>query len=262
MFKANPVFPIGQQAGSIFIAANIGDPQLFKTLIVHSRIPLSIVIRQKQEYTFSSPDGTKKQHVDTPLSLILSRPESYPLIDILVSLDESSSYKHLTSINLSHTRTCNLPVELFKLHHLCHINISNNNLSTLSLPQSSWPNSLQDLNVSHNSLKEIPSEVFILPCLEVLNVSHNSLKSLPERWWATKSISMLNISFNSDLKSLALIDDNEHTQSSPTTSKSMARKFRIDFKMSNSPLKSLNASHCSINEIPNFLHYFFHIWRY
>ena len=278
LFEADSVFPLGLQAAPIFTAANIGNPKLFETLIVHSKIPLSIILRQKQEYTFSSPDGTIKQHVDTPLSLILSRSESYPLIDVLVNLDEANSYKHLTSIDLSHTRTRNLPVELFKLRHLYRINISNNKLSTLSLlklPQNCWPNVLRDLNISHNSLEQIPSEFFTLPCLEVLNVSHNSLKSLPERWWATKSISMLDISFNGNLKSLALDDDNEHTHTQPSpairrssrsralsvsVSKKVNKKLNshcIACRMSNSPLKNLNASHCNIKRFPNFLAIFF-----
>ena len=272
LFEADPVFPVGSQAAPIFVAANIGNPKLFETLIVHSKIPLSIILRQKQEYTFNSPDGIIKQHIDTPLSLIFSKSENYPLIDILVSLDETNSFKHLTSIDLSHTRTCSLPMELFKLRHLYCINVSNNKLSTLSLlqlPQNCWPNLLRDLNISHNSLEQIPSEFFKLPCLEILNVSHNSLKSLPEQWLATKSISRLDVSFNANLKSLAFNVGNEHIQPSPAIHKSSRSRalsvsvpekvnkklnsHSIACKVRNSSLKNLNASHCGVNKFPSFL---------
>ena len=270
LFEMDPFSSTGLNAAPIFTAANIGSPELFKALIIHNKIPLSIILRQKQEYTFNRPDGTVIRHVDTPLSLILSRPENYPLIDTLVDLDESNSCKRLTSIDLSHTRTCNLPVEIFKLRHLYCINISNNKLSPLSLlklPQNCWPTLLRDLNISCNFLEQIPSELFKLPCLEVLKVSHNSLKSLPERWWEMKSISELDISNNIDLKSLLL----EHSSPSSELSKSSGsgtltmytpRPGRVSeglfddsiaCRMGNSPLRNLNASHCSINKFPSFL---------
>ena len=261
LFEMDLFSSTGLEAAPIFTAANIGSPELFKALIIHNKIPLSIILRQKQEYTFNRPDGTVIRHVDTPLSLILSRPENYPLIDTLVDLDESNSDKHLTSIDLSHTRTHNLPVEIFKLRHLYRINISNNQLSPLSLlklPQNCWPTLLHDLNISYNFLEQIPSELFKLPCLEVLKVSHNSLKSLPERWWEMKSISELDISFNIDLKSLLLINDGgkhappsselSDSSGSRTLPVSTPRRSTVDGKlfddlitcrMGNSPLKSL-----------------------
>ena len=279
LFEMDPFSSTGLEAAPIFTAANIGSPELFKALIIHNKIPLSIILRQKQEYTFDCPDGTVIRHVDTPLSLILSRSENYPLIDALVDLDESNSCKHLTSIDLSHTRTCNLPVEIFKLRHLYRINISNNQLSPLSLlklPQNCWPTLLHDLNISYNFLEQIPSELFKLPCLEVLKVSHNSLKSLPERWWEMKSISELDISFNIDLKSLLLINDGgkhappsselSDSSGSRTLPVSTPRPSTVDGKlfddlitcrMGNSPLTKLNTSHCSINEFPRILALFF-----
>ena len=267
LFDTDPHSPTILEAAPIFTAANIGSPKLFETLIIHSKIPSSIILRQKQECTFSSPDGTVKHHADTPLSLILSRPENYSLIDTLVNLDESDSCKHLTSIDLSHTRTCSLPIDVFKLRHLYRINVSYNKLSTLSLeklPQKLWPNLLTDLNVSYNSLEQIPLDFFRLPGLEKLNVSHNSLKFLPEQWWDTKSISQLDISFNIHLESLSLKDGEPSSPMMSSSSDSetlriagrVTRKLRahsIPCRMNNSQLKNLNASHCSINKFPSFL---------
>ena len=272
LFEIDPDSPGAHllQTPPIFAAANIGDPKLFETLIYHSKVPPSTILKEKHVLEFNSPDGIIISHTDTPLSLILSKPQNYSLIDTLVALDKSDTCKLLTFIDLSHTRTCSLPVELFKLCNLYRINISHNKLSTLSLlklPQNCWPNLLKDLNISYNSLEQIPSELFHLPCLEVLNVSHNSLKTLPERWWSTKSISVLVISFNADLTSLSLQDHGDDALPSPTTPiSSLFKSFpvpgKVSQKLSNysiacrgnvSLLKSLDASHCNINKFPSFL---------
>ena len=271
LFDIDPRSPKRLETAPVFTAANIGSSKLFEALIIHSKIPSSVILRQKQKCTFSFPDGTVKHHVDTPLSLILSRPENYSLIDTLVDLDESDSCKRLTSIDLSNTSTCNLPMDLFKLRHLYRINISNNKLSTLSLvnlPQKLWPNLLRDLNVSYNSLEQIPLDLFELPVLEILNVSHNSLKLLPEQWWDTKSICQLDISFNIHLESLSLKDvkSSSSMMSSSSVSDTMRisggvsgklRPHSIAYRMNNCRLKNLNASHCSINKFPSFLALFF-----
>src|ERR1700730_15767256 len=39
--------------------------------------------------------------------------------------------------------------------------------------------SLTTLDLSHNQIETLPTNVFALPCLAFLNVSHNALKSLP-----------------------------------------------------------------------------------
>ena len=277
LFETDPISPVNLQAAPVFTAANIGNRQVFEALIIHSKIPLNTILRRKQEYEFSRPDGTTKHHVETPLSLILSKPQNYSLIDTLADFDKLDKCNHLTSIDLSHTRTSTLPVELFKLRNLYRINISNNKLSTLSvlrLPQNCWPNLLRDLNISYNSIEQIPLELFQLPCLETLNVSHNNLKALPVQWWATKSISMLDISFNVELTGLSLEDGGEDIPSSPRMLKSSPRmhpihgevsrklsNYCIACRISNSLLKNLNASHCSFNEFPSFLALFFQTWR-
>ena len=274
LFETDPLSSTELQPAPIFSAANIGNPKVFEALIIRSKIPPSTILKQKRIYAIpSSPDGTVgKDHIDTPLSLILSKPQNYSLIDTLVDLDKTDTSRHLTSIDLSHTRTCDLPVELFKLRNLYRINVSHNKLSTLSLlklPQNGWPNLLKCLDISYNFLEQIPLEFFQLPCLQTLNVSHNSLKTLPKKWWTTKSISTLDISFNAHLTSLSLKDGEEHTSPSPTSS-SLAKtlpipgtvsknisNYSIAVRRVSSLLKILNASHCSMNKFPSFLALFF-----
>ena len=273
LFETDPLSPVKLQAPPIFSAANIGNPKLFEALIIHSKIPPSTILKQKRKYKFSCPDGTvEHDHTETPLSLILSQ-QNYLLIDTLVDLDKADTYRHLiTSIDLSETRTCNLPVELFKLRNLYRINVSNNKLSLLKLPQNCWPNLLQHLDISHNSLEQIPLEFFQLPCLQTLNVSHNLLKTLPEQWWTTKSISTLDISYNNHLTSLSLKDGELRSSTTLTPISSFSRilpvnvhgkvsgkinNYSIACRTINSLLKILNASQCSINKFPSFLALFF-----
>ena len=51
---------------------------------------------------------------------------------------------------------------------------------------------LTKLYLSHNSLTEIPTEVFELEWLETLNLSFNKLTSLPEALTRLKKLSELN----------------------------------------------------------------------
>ena len=277
LFERDSLSPAELQPPPIISAANIGNPKLFEALIIHSKIPPSTILKQKYKYKFSCPDSTVEyDHTETPLSLILSKQENYLLIDTLVDLDKADTCRHLiTLIDLSETRTNNLPVELFKLRNLYRINVSNNKLSTLSLlklPQNCWPNLLQYLDISHNSLEQIPLEFFQLPCLQALNVSHNFLKTLPEQWWATKSISTLDISYNNHLTSLSLKDGELPSSTTLTPISSFSKTFpvnvhgKVSGKISNyciacrtvnSLLKILNASQCSINKFPSFLALFF-----
>ena len=277
LFELDPDSPVESQAAPIFTAANIGSCKLFEALLTKSKIPPSIILQKKQQKSICLPDGTCFYHVDTPLSLIISKPENYPLIDTLDNLDES---KFVTSIDLSHTRTRCLPVDLFKLRHIYHIDVSNNKLSQISLlkmPPNCWPNLnlLKELNISYNSLECVPLEFFTFSSIKTLNVSHNSLKTLPEKWWSSKSLSVLDISFNINLESLALDEfpsalqfvraayyDHEFSQS--TTKRIRGSISRSNFqsaeyciasqdKSKSNLLQHLNASNCSINRFPNCL---------
>ena len=104
LFEIDPDSPGAHllQTPPIFAAANIGDPKLFETLIFHSKIPPSTILKEKHVLEFNSPDGIVISHTDTPLSLILSKPQNYSLIDTLVALDKSDTCKLLTFIDLEH----------------------------------------------------------------------------------------------------------------------------------------------------------------
>lgn len=60
----------------------------------------------------------------------------------------------------------------------------------------------QELNLSHNLLKTLPSAICNLHKLKTLDLSNNLLKILPENTGDLKCLQSLNIEGNKDLKSL------------------------------------------------------------
>ena len=261
------------QEAPIFTAVRIGSPMLLQALLARSGIPLSTILGQRQKRVIPRPDGPDWEHFITPLSLILSMPQNHKLIDILININILSNSQNLTAIDLSYTLLSFLPVELFMLGKLHALNLSANEIPDLpfsKLPSDCWPNLLQDLNVSHNKLQNIPSELFTLPCLRTLNVSHNPLKSLPTEWWTTKSMVTLNLS-HTHLENLSIEDESMSTvtkgllPSSPSHAivhglYSTRDMDAIPSKVSSrkeSLLQNLNCSNCRINEFPGLLAFFF-----
>ena len=278
MFKVDQNSLDRFQEAPMFIAARLSNPELFKALVHDSGIALNLLLGHKREHL---ADDAGQKFVDTPLSLILSS-QNYLLIDVLVHLNDLFHDCRLTTVDLSHTNMSSLPVELFKLRSLRHLNMSNNGLSELLLPNiNHWPNILQlrDLVISHNSLENVPLELFRLSCLETLNLSHNPLKSLPKQWWAMKNLVILDVSFTY-LESLSIETDLATSQimaSSvtlphwvPVHGKRSAFQMELGFASPNrdttgsvledttgSVLKFLNASHCNLKTFPKFLALFF-----
>ena len=274
MFDSDPNSAKSYQSAPIFTASEIGNPKLFEVLVTQSGIPHCTAIKKKQKHEILLPDDTVKQYFVTPLSLILSKPENHNLIDVLVDFEEKLfNDRRITSVDLSDTWLSSLPIELFKLG-VYKLNLQNNELSTLPLllaPRSCWPNRLQELNISYNSIKSLPTEVFKLPCLETLNVSHNPLKSLPEKWWNTKSIKEFNISYT-NLESLSIniadkimLQTMKSASTLPNSTKvvhgkvstACANSITSKVVKTDSLLQHLNASHCEMATFPKLLAVFF-----
>ena len=259
------------QEAPIFTAVRISNPALLQGLLARSGVPLSTILGQRQRRVIPRPDGSDWGHFVTPLSLILSMPQNHELIDVLVHLNRLSSMQNLTAVDLSHTLLSYLPVELFMLGQLYTLNVSDNKISELpfsKLPSGCWPNLLQELNVSHNNLQHVPSELFNLHCLRILNVSHNPLKSLPKDWWTTKSIVTLNLS-HTHLENLSVESDSELSSVTKAASPphlvvdgqcSIKDMDVIPCKVNSrkeSLLQHLNCSNCKISIFPELLAFFF-----
>ena len=91
----------------------------------------------------------------------------------------------ITEIDLAANNLSSVPIELFQLPHLKHLNLSNNQLEVLPLHSSGpmeysgWQcMELTSLILSHNKFQEAPHLLWMLPKLEVLWMANNNLKSL------------------------------------------------------------------------------------
>ena len=268
LFDSDPNSVKSYQGAPIFTASEIGNPKLFEVLVTQSGIPHYIALRQKQKHEIPLPDNTVIQYFVTPLSLILSKSGNHNLIDLLVDFEELLNDHRITSVDLSDTRLSSLPIEFFKLG-VYKLNLQNNKLSTLPLSRSCWPNRLNELNISYNSIKILPTEVFKLPCLETLNVSHNPLILLPEKWWNTKSIKKIDVSYT-NLENINIDNENvfptvESAATQPNSTKvvhgkvstACANPITSKVVKTDSLLQHLNASHCEIAIFPKLLAVFF-----
>ena len=126
----------------------------------------------------------------------------------------------VTRIDVSDNSLGRLPLFLFQLPSLQQLNASKNKISHLpgmlrsrhfsslfSSPTSgTFPVMSDDgtwnapmlwrINLSHNRLNTLPSELFLLPVLEYLNVEYNSLSDLPFEMWMSPKLKILNLSRN------------------------------------------------------------------
>ena len=271
LFNTDPNSLEGLQEAPIFTAAKIGNPDLLRALIARSGIPLNILLGQRQKCVIPRPDGSNWERFDTPLSLLLAMPENYPVIETLADVNKSLYDGHPTSIDLSNTGINSLPVEVFQLQNLCSVNVCNNLLTQLpfsKIPSKFWPRLLQELNLSHNSLDYIPSQLFELACLKTLNISHNPIESLPEKWWTATSLVTLDVSFT-DLKSLFIDAKESDNLNRRAACASLPRSHSIvqgHFSLygvddiacrvksiSDSLLQTLNAKNCKITRFPHLL---------
>ena len=247
----------------IHVAANVGNPELLKVLLIFSGLSLNTVVNRRWTMINRPIDiGTNNltatnttQDTKTPLSLILSQPSHYGIIkDILANLQSSSNLvKH---IDLSFTLTYCLPKELFHLSSVYSLNASNNliiNLPFAELSSQLRPAMLSDLNLSNNSLQNLPIEVFGLPNLSSFDISHNPLTRLPELWWMSDSLVKFNIS-STFIRSVCSFGTSTSSLLSSGNLPRGLRGLRVNSPtVEGSLLKELNVSACKLHSFPTYL---------
>lgn len=134
----------------------------------------------------------------------------------------------LTRIDISHNYLTTLPPEIFTLCSLRYLNVAQNKLERIPMPdelavspkRATRRNSksvivvreyccpvLEELYLQDNRLEVIPSAVFRLPGLLTLDVSNNKLQQLPFELWMAPKLRELNVAFNllKDLPSLPCV---------------------------------------------------------
>uniref|UniRef100_A0A671SI20 non-specific serine/threonine protein kinase n=1 Tax=Sinocyclocheilus anshuiensis TaxID=1608454 RepID=A0A671SI20_9TELE len=146
------------------------------TLMDHADFSRQL-LRQRHLQDKDAPE-TQAVHVDwSGLKL--------PWLDLDWFMDVSS---RITVLDLSRNCLSSLPsVVPWGLIHLCSLNLCHNQLRELPTPTSSQEiicsRSLQELDVSDNSLTDLPSSILhCLKALSSLNISRNKLSSFPDPW--------------------------------------------------------------------------------
>ncbi|XP_022107622.1 leucine-rich repeat serine/threonine-protein kinase 1-like isoform X2 [Acanthaster planci] len=118
----------------------------------------------------------------------------------------------ITRIDISDNSLSHLPLFIFKLPSLQHLNASKNKMCYLpGMPRSTSPMTrtfpgiedsawnapmLRRINLSSNRLVTLPPEIFMLPVLENLNMENNHLRELPFEMWMAPKLKTLNLSRN------------------------------------------------------------------
>ena len=257
----------------IHVAANLGNPELLKTLISFSGLNLNAVINKRWDTILQPIEGVEgslavkgdQKPGQTPLSLVLSQPSHRNIIkDVFVDLQSNSNL--VSHVDLSNTMTDCLPKELFYLTSVFTLNASNNQIASLPFANLSTqlrPGMLKELNLSHNKLQNLPIEVFRLPNLNSVDVSHNPLTSLPELWWMSDSLVKFNAS-STYITNICAFSKVEHADFSRTVSVPGSKMPRQSHgvratspNFSGCPLQELDVSNCNLTTFPSYLACFF-----
>lgn len=113
----------------------------------------------------------------------------------------------ITKIDLSNNSLESLPMFLFSIETLKYLKLSHNKLKSLPTSQTQYDNitlrkswtysshQLEELDLDHNMLNKIPSELFFLKSLKRLNLSYNLVEFLPVEIWQS-SLNEINLSYN------------------------------------------------------------------
>lgn len=100
-------------------------------------------------------------------------------------------------LKLDRTNLIQIPKEMGHLMKLEHLSLTRNKLEKL-YGELTELNCLRTLNLRYNNIKSsgVPPELFQLEELTTLDLSHNSLKEVPEGLDKAKSLLVLNLSHN------------------------------------------------------------------
>ena len=254
----------------IHFATNLGNVNMLRAFIICSGLRLNVAINKRWKQMLQA-DVVTEQYGQTPLSLAIPYDSCCDIVYAFADLQVGDNY--VTHIDLSYTRTAFLPKELFNLHSIVNLNVSNNRLKETPFAELSAnlrPGQLSDLNLSNNRLTDLPIEVFHLPNLKYLDVSDNPLTSLPDLWWLSKSLIRFNVSKtkitklcswkDADLNffkrcgRLASISSTDSDCFSPTKKSDGLDNRRASHSCL---LKELNVSSCSLSSFPKYLACYF-----
>lgn len=132
---------------------------------------------------------------------------------------QAISLAAITRLDISNNAITELPICIFQLASLKHLNAAQNKIENLpvtcnktrvqSSSQTKSPKnelgdtlwqyqciSLEEIHLQDNRLESVPSALFNLPSLVTLDLSNNKLQFMPFKMWTAPKLRELNLSFN------------------------------------------------------------------
>ena len=150
---------------------------------------------------------------------IYNAPKAVLKADVVASVNELNLATTITNLDISKNRLESLPVEVFQLQSLKHLNASNNEISHLSSIRKGSPKvgntspddvfdeeddsgpmwycpHLEEIELQINNLTSLPGCLFLLPSLKTLNACKNDIGSLPFDLWNSPNLRTVLLSNN------------------------------------------------------------------
>lgn len=134
----------------------------------------------------------------------------------LTARNQSSALMAITRLDISNNQLTELPLCIFQMSSLRHLNAANNKIyklpeagktssspktkresRTLNPNQSGWCCPvLEEIHLHDNRIDSVPACLFTLTALTVLDLSNNKLQALPFKMWSAPKLRELNLSLN------------------------------------------------------------------
>lgn len=102
----------------------------------------------------------------------------------------------ITRLDISSNALIEVPLMVFKLPSLRHLNLSQNKLEKLPTDGAYNLPVLEELCLQNNRLEGIPEALLSLPTLSIVDLSNNKLTCLPPNLWTAPALKELNVAFN------------------------------------------------------------------
>uniref|UniRef100_A0A0K2T2H8 Leucinerich repeatcontaining protein 40like [Metaseiulus occidentalis] n=1 Tax=Lepeophtheirus salmonis TaxID=72036 RepID=A0A0K2T2H8_LEPSM len=186
----------------------------------------------------------------TQISENISSLVSLQVIDLhdnlIVALPkEIGSLENLIKLNVNHNKIKDLPDDMQNLIKLKTFSAAHNSLKCLSSSIISRWESLDELDLSHNHLQNLTSDVGFLSQLTRLSLSYNQIREVPSELSFLRRLTMVELSHN-QIQSVGDI----FSESTCLEQLYLQNNEIKDFPLLNGKLKELHLGYNKIKEIP------------
>lgn len=120
--------------------------------------------------------------------------------------DAMSQLKH---VELNNDELKKVPISLFNLPNLIHLDIHANHIQALPDVEKYFCNNLDSLWIDNNALTSLPAALTNLPKLEILSATANDIKTTAGNFANLKKLNQIDLSYN-DLKNYPVGLENNH----------------------------------------------------